>query len=332
MNRCAICGGASGQVVHTREMLHGSRDLFDYFECDSCGCVQLITPPADMGKYYPKDYYSFTKPSLPDMPVEPQSVLRRWIYERRNEAQVLQRGGVWGAIAALRPRPDYRPERVEPTIRKVPGIRLKSRVLDVGCGAGHLLLNMRQAGFVDLTGIDPFLEDAISEPCPGVRILSQDIGKHDDGTYDLIMMHHSLEHMQNQFDSMKSARRLLSPRGTLLIRIPCVSSRPWKLYRADWVNLDPPRHYFLHSHDSLRRLASSTGFKVSRLICDSNAFGYAGSELYKRNTPINRGAEAGYVNFDHELGKEVVAGFQRQAEQDNAKLEGDCIAAYLEPV
>ena len=332
MNRCAICGGTSGQVVHTREMLHGFRDPFEYFECVTCGCVQLITPPAEMGKFYPRDYYSFAKPSLPNLPPVPKGRLRRWIYEKRNEAQVLKSGGLWGMIAAKRPRPDIRPDFIDPSIRNVSGINLRSRVLDVGCGAGRLLLNMRQVGFVNLTGIDPFLVDSISEPCPGVKILAQDIERHDGGPYDLIMMHHSLEHMHNQFDSMKSARRLLSARGTLLIRIPCVSSRPWKLYRADWVNLDPPRHYYLHSHDSLRRLASSTGFKVSRLICDSNAFSYAGSELYKRDTPINRGSDGGYVNFDHELGKEVVADFQRQAEQDNIKLEGDCIAAYLEPV
>jgi hypothetical protein len=32
---------------------------FEYLECALCGCIQLVTIPEDMGKYYPEGYYSF---------------------------------------------------------------------------------------------------------------------------------------------------------------------------------------------------------------------------------------------------------------------------------
>src|SRR6266852_6035050 len=57
---CKVCGNASGNKTHlAREMMFGLRNEFEYLECGCCGCVQLVAPPEDMAKYYPKDYYSY---------------------------------------------------------------------------------------------------------------------------------------------------------------------------------------------------------------------------------------------------------------------------------
>src|SRR5690606_40432851 len=37
------------------------------------------------------------------------------------------------------------------------GVGYDDAILDVGCGAGHLLLHLRNLGFSNLTGVDPFL-------------------------------------------------------------------------------------------------------------------------------------------------------------------------------
>ena len=40
-------------------MMFGHRDRFTAGECGRCGCVQLLDPPADLGRYYGPGYYSF---------------------------------------------------------------------------------------------------------------------------------------------------------------------------------------------------------------------------------------------------------------------------------
>jgi len=47
-----------------------------------------------------------------------------------------------------------------------------SKILDIGCGAGNLLLELRELGFIHLVGIDPYIEKDI-EYKNGVKILKR---------------------------------------------------------------------------------------------------------------------------------------------------------------
>lgn len=60
---CRICGNeTNNRAFHVREMMFGWKDVFEYFECADCGCVQIAAIPDDLDKYYPTDYYAFGKP------------------------------------------------------------------------------------------------------------------------------------------------------------------------------------------------------------------------------------------------------------------------------
>ena len=57
---CNIYGNTAGNLTHrAREMMFGTREVFSYLECRSCGCVQLIDDVRDWSQYYPADYHSF---------------------------------------------------------------------------------------------------------------------------------------------------------------------------------------------------------------------------------------------------------------------------------
>ena len=57
---CEIFGnGEANQTFHVREMHHGMRDEFEYFECSKCGCLRIVGVPSDISKYYPTNYYSY---------------------------------------------------------------------------------------------------------------------------------------------------------------------------------------------------------------------------------------------------------------------------------
>jgi SAM-dependent methyltransferase len=319
---CHICQSTDGATYRAREMMFGFRDEFTYFECGGCGCVQLTAPPLDLGRYYPPDYYSF-RPPAPRRPGHTR--LWRWLATGRDEAQLFRTGGVFGALAALRPNPIL---RFPAELGDLPGLRPTTRVLDVGCGAGRLLVEMAEIGFRNLTGVDPYLTGD-HRPADAVRLLARPLEKVDDGPYDLIMFHHSLEHMPDQHRTMKSVRSLLASGGTCVIRVPSASSTVWKEYRSDWVELDAPRHFFLHTHDSLDRLARANGFRVAYRVCDSDGFAYWGSELYRMGLTLLDPVTRTCRNPADHFSAEQLSRFEADSERDNRELLGGRVLVHL---
>ena len=110
-----------------------------------------------------------------------------------------------------------------------------SRILDVGCGRGLLLKNLQYQGFSNLSGVDPFQE----KTHPGLNIHRTELNELA-GQYDFIMLHHSLEHMPDPAGALGELKRLCSPGGTILVRIPVASCYAWERYGVNWFQIDAP--------------------------------------------------------------------------------------------
>ena len=52
---CRICA-SNGPHPHfvVREMMFGTRESFDYFECSNCKTLQIVDIPADLARHYPE--------------------------------------------------------------------------------------------------------------------------------------------------------------------------------------------------------------------------------------------------------------------------------------
>lgn len=248
---CKICGNAEGNKTHeAREMMFGLRGNFAYFQCSQCGCLQISEIPADMSKYYPANYYSFH--SRPDAPI---NLAKKLIKRIRDNYAIFNQGLLGRLLYVFFP---YETLRVLSRIR----LTKDSAILDVGCGSGDFLYTLRENGFRNLLGIDPFIEKNI-EYKNGLRILKQTISDAK-GIWDLIMFHHSFEHLPNPLEILQSVSKLLNKGGVCLIRIPTVPCYAWEHYRENWVQLDAPRHFFIHSPESIKILAGQAGFRLGR--------------------------------------------------------------------
>lgn len=326
--QCRICNNTNGQTYIAHEMMFGFRDSFTYWQCDSCECLQLVTPPDDISRYYPRNYYAFVNRTTPTS--RPKAgTLRCWFWRNRNKAQLFRRGFlIWRLLAWLRPRPDvFLPHQME----RIPNLTFSSRVLDVGCGNGNLLLKMYEIGFDNLLGIDPYVDRKSEVLCDGttVRFLPVELHDLDEDPFDLIMFHHSLEHMPDQHLIFRAIEKLLAPTGTCLIRIPTVSSTVWEKYKSDWVELDAPRHFYLHSHKSISFLANSHGLQVTNIFCDSDAFAYLGSELYQKQLTLVDPTTRDRRRFENYFSEDQRRYFETCAKRDNQALKGGRIVLYL---
>ncbi len=277
--RCRICGHRQdGGAYRVREMLFGTRESFTYFQCQSCGCLQIGAIPANLGTYYPRDYFSFRRPKE-----RVTSRLRAFVDGRRVRYR-LGLGGLLGRIFDRVSKPlDYL------SWVTTAGLGLDARILDVGCGTGKLLLRMSMGGFSECLGVDPFVDEDILYP-NGVSVLRTDIeglARSTSRRFDMIMFHHSLEHLPHPGKALAAAQQLLAPGGCVLVRIPVADSYAWEQYREHWINLDAPRHLFLLTRKSLSVLAAANGLRVTSIRHDSTASQFVGSELYVRDIPSN---------------------------------------------
>lgn len=324
---CRICHNADQNVIYNvKEMMLGIRDQHEYFECSDCGCLQIATVPENLPEYYPNDdYYSYEL-------IKPSSGIKGKLIKQRDRFAATGKGLLGKIMQRIQPH-DKLPSLL-PT-----HINLDSKILDVGCGAGHLLHSMKEAGFKNLLGIDPFNEKDIQYP-NGLTIVknaihdlpdsdSTDNHYGDNNGYDLIMFNHSFEHVFDQYEVLEKAHKLLKPGGICMLRIPTVTSWAWRHYAENWVQLDAPRHLFLHSIKSIHVLAENTNFRLEDVLYDSFAFQEWGSEQYLKDIALQD--ENSYaVNPEKSLfSKAQIQAFIKHSEELNQSKAGDQAAFYL---
>ena len=306
----------------------GLREEFDYFECSRCGCLQIGEVPPDLSPYYPDNYYSYLvdRPSL-EHPSNGLRSVRAKLIIKILSRHYFSHKNFFGAWVAKRSSlaGDYpywvRHQKIDL------GLHSNSNILDVGCGKGKLLLDLNLLGFSSLLGIDPFLEDDVIYQ-NGVRVLSKSIDELDGG-FDLVMLHHSFEHMPDPLATLQKAYELIKPGHYLLLRIPLAGSYAWRKYGVNWSSLDAPRHLYLHTAESIQLLASQAGFEVAEVIHDSDGFAHWGSELYLRDIPLTDERSPWGNHKQNTFSEAQMAQFIELDEELNRSGEADCAAFYL---
>jgi len=317
MSSCRICRReGEHRRVKAREMMFGFGDEFDYLECSACGCVQIERIPPDLSRYYPAAYYSFSDAAG----ARPMHPARMWLRRRRNAALVKGRDPVGAWLARRFPEPNL-------ACLGFLHLRETDRILDVGCGAGNLLRALHDIGFRDLHGIDAFIPSE-GHDRPGLTIRKGSLGDLA-GTYDVILFHHSFEHVPDPAETLVAARDRLTPNGVCLLRIPTVSSLAWRHYGTDWVQFDAPRHLHLFSREGIARLADRVGMAGLEIRDVSTAFQFWGSEQYRKGIPLE--SERSFAKHPERapFTKQDIHAFERRAQELNRAGEGDEIAVLL---
>ena len=299
-------------------MMFGTREEFDYLECSNCGTLQLIDIP-DLARFYPSNYLSFEEHPIPAA----RSFLHRIAAREVGRYAADGRGFLGGLINRIKPEYiKYLPWQV----MSIPNIRSDARILDLGCGRGQLLQTMHYFGFTDLTGADAFIEKDIVHST-GVKILKRSLSELEPA-FDVIMLHHSFEHLPEPKAALGEIKRILAKDGSVLLRIP-VAIFAWEKYGVNWVQMDPPRHLFLFTERAVRLLAEAAGFKVDKIIYDSDGFQFWGSEQYLRDIPlVPEGGSGGFSPADIFTAEQLSA-WDAEAERLNAEGRGDAACIYL---
>ena len=294
--------------------MFGLRDVFSYLECDACGCLQLLNPPQDMGRYYPSAYSAFCTNETSSIALQR---IRHSVRQRRNQGFFEEAGWLDRLLARRYDYPQLNAfARIRPT--------RQARILDVGCGSGRLLLDLMDLGYQHVLGVDLFVPQPIDYR-NGVRVVKARLEDLAGTTWDVIMFHHSFEHMPNPAKVLRLTADLLAPGGHCLIRLPLVGWA-WEHYGVNWVQLDAPRHFFVHTEKSFQLLARGEGLRVHEVRYDSTEYQCWVSELYTRDVAQ---ASVDMTRPQAMFSKSALRGFRAQAARLNAEGRGDQAAFDL---
>ncbi len=313
---CLICqNNKDNQSFLVKELQLGLQETFSYQLCSQCGSMQLVNPPSDFSRYYPNEnYYSFTR-KRKDVkePGVLQSVKASYLLYGKNK--------FLGKLLSI----GYKVPEHYHWMRNANAVP-EDAILDVGCGNGSLLTQLYRIGFKNLTGIDPFIDKDYDEGI--IKLYKKEIfDLHQQ--FDLIMMHHSLEHMFQPQQALKKAFELLKSGKDLLVRIPVMGNYGWHKYGTYWCGIDAPRHIFIPSENGMRTLAEQAGFLIQKVEYDSSDYVIWSSEQYKLGIPLHASNSRMMGKSNSIFSKDQIEDFKRTISIENQKNNGDTAAFYL---
>lgn len=162
------------------------------------------------------------------------------------------------------------------------------RLLDVGCGSGVLAARMRSLGW-DVVCVEPDPESAaIARQTFGLTVYDGTLEEAalPAGTFDAVTLGHVIEHVPDPVGTLAVCGRLLMPGGVITAMTPNIRSLGRRVFGADWMHWDVPRHRYLFSPSSL----SETARRAQLRPLESRTTARAARWAWRRSRELARGA------------------------------------------
>lgn len=171
------------------------------------------------------------------------------------------------------------------------------RILDIGCADGRLLNSFLEYG-CDCYGVEHLFY-------PKNRFLNSDRIKYFVGdlesldlkerSFDIIILWHVLEHMDNPDAVINRVFDLLSPNGLFVLAVPNFSGMDAKIFKQLWFHLNIPWHKYHFTEKFLHCLVEKNSFQIvkSTTFClEQGIYGIIQSILNFMRWPKNELYEA----------------------------------------
>lgn len=136
-------------------------------------------------------------------------------------------------------------------------------LLDIGCGTGDFLQAACKNGW-QITGIEPDENArAIANSKTNNTVLNSDkLFELKQEQFDVITLWHVLEHLPDLEKHIATFRKLLKPKGTLIIAVPNFKSYDAEYYKSFWAAYDTPRHLWHFSKTAISKLFGNHNFEL----------------------------------------------------------------------
>ncbi len=160
-----------------------------------------------------------------------------------------------------------------------------SKLLDLGCGNGDYLLEMKYLGF-SVYGIEVDPNSASIARSNNLEIITGELtdNLYPENFFDAIYMNNVIEHLRNPEEVLTFCHKILKKDGLLTLKTCSNTSFAHNLYKENYRGLEVPRHFFIFSPGSLRRLAEKCGFTSTYTETSLNQYiWFSSAEIRAKN-------------------------------------------------
>lgn len=263
LKRCPLCEKERfEQAYFARDWHYGIPGEYRIVRCSECSLIFLNPMHSDeeLSAMYPADYYAY----------QDNFSRSRW----KEVVKTL----LWFRIGT-----------------KDPQFAAPGRMLDLGCGSGWFMREMRDKGW-DVYGVE--INSSASELGRKKAALNifagtlQQAGFPSD-FFDYVRANHSFEHIACPGKTLDEIHRVLKPGGRLLIGVPNAAGLNARIFRQYWWYLGAPVHPFTYSVGTLSRLLRKHHFEHLKVTYNSDFSGILGSSQIWANRKNGRASTEG---------------------------------------
>jgi SAM-dependent methyltransferase len=262
---CPVCNSARREKLHTDlqdRVFFCAPGKWQLYRCLDCG-AGFLDPrpnPETIGEAY-RVYYTHEKTG--GKAERPSNFRKRFRLKMRNgylNAAFGQKFAVASPLAGIFCSATKKRE----TARWARHLRLpdrEPRLLDVGCGNGAFLAEIRAGGW-EVYGVEPDAKAVAACRKAGLVVkqgmLSPDSFPED--FFAAITLSHVIEHLHDPVGTLRLCHKFLRPGGTLWIATPNLQAFGHTRFGRDWMALDAPRHLVLFTPATLKTALKKAGF------------------------------------------------------------------------
>jgi SAM-dependent methyltransferase len=255
---CPLCQSKESKILFETETIHSR---FDILQCQECDLARTFPFPSDdilrihdTVQYYGKKENKFI-PILQN--------IRDWLSKIRAKRY----------------------------LSMIPISIQKPKVLDIGCAEGRLLKSFLEYD-CDCYGVEhPLYPKQRFLNSDRIQYFLGDLESLDlkEGSFDIIILWHVLEHLDHPDDVIKWVYDLLASEGILVLAVPYFSSFEAKVFKESWFHLDIPWHRYHFTERSLRYLIKKYHFKMiyrTTICLEQGVYGLLQTTYFKRQCII----------------------------------------------
>lgn len=137
------------------------------------------------------------------------------------------------------------------------------RLFDIGAATGFFIKLAKNRGY-EVKGVEMSDHAALEARRAGLEVLTGDLlHNHQPSDYfDVVTMLDVLEHFTDPFAELIEVKRILKPKGLLVVNTPNGQSLLARTLKTNWHLVLPPEHLFYFSPKNLEMFLVKNGFRV----------------------------------------------------------------------